>query len=190
MRELVFLILASVSLHAEIIDRIVAVVDGHIITRSDVTQEREIRTILGEKAIDDKALVEQLTESYLIETQLTGFPGIEVDDEAVAEEMARLPKKEGLSSAALRDAVHRRIRTARYLNLRFRQFLRASDEDVRKYYENVFGPEARTRGINPVPPLEQVTDAVRKNVVEELMDREVTTWLEAIRRRSNLEILD
>jgi len=61
----------------------VAIVDAHIITQSDVRQEREIRTILGEKAIDDKTLVEQLTESYLIETQLTGFPGIEVDDAAI-----------------------------------------------------------------------------------------------------------
>ena len=76
-----------------------------------------------------------------------------------------------------------------YFDVRFRQFLRSSDEDVRKYYDQIFTPAARERGVNPIPPLEQVADAIRQNVVEEQLDHEVTIWLEAVRRRSNIEIL-
>jgi hypothetical protein len=177
------------SLHAETLDKIVAVVDGRIITLSDVRQETTVRTVLGEKAIDDDAVMQQLIEAYLIESQLEGFPGINVNDDEITEAVAKLQKKEGVNVRALHDAVLRRMRTARYLDVRFRQFLRASDEEIRKYYDEIFVPAARTRGTNPMPSLEQVKDAIRQNVLEEQLDHEVSIWLEAVRRRSNIEIL-
>ena len=192
--SLVFSILASgfwllASLSAETLDKIVAVVDGRIITLSDVRQESAVRSVLGETKIEDDALVQQIIEGDLIDSQLAGYPGIDVTDEEIAQDIAKLPRKDAVNATALHDAVLRRMRTARYFDLRFRQFLRPSDQDVRKYYDEVFVPAARARGTNPVPPLEQVTEAIRKNVVEEQLDHEVTIWLEAVRRRSNIEIL-
>ena len=182
-----FWLLAST--HAETLDKIVAVVDGRIITLSDVRQESAVRSILGEKTINDDAVIQQLIEGYLIESQLAGFPGINVNDEEIADAVGKLQQRESVSPRALHDAVLRRMRTARYLEVRFRQFLGASDQDVRKYYDDVFVPTARARGMNPIPALEQVSDAIRKNVVEEQLDHEVSIWLEAVRRRSNIEIL-
>ena len=192
---LLFFLLASgfwllASLYGETLDKIVAVVEGHIITLSDVRQERSIRAMVGEKAIDGKELIQQLIESYLIETQLVSFPGIDVPEEEIAIEMERLNSKGDVDRNALHAAIRRRLRTARYFDVRFRQFLRSSDDDVRKYYEDIFVPEARTRGLNPIPPLEQVAEGVRKNVIEEQLDHEVMIWLEALRRRSNIEILN
>jgi hypothetical protein len=190
----VFSLLASgfwllTSVHAETLDKIVAVVDGRIITLSDVRQESAIRSMLGEKPINDDAVIQQLIESHLIETQLAGFPGVDVSDDEIAEALAKVEKKDGVSPRALHDAVLRRMRTARYLDVRFRQFLTPTDQEAQKYYDDVFVPEARARGMNPIPPLEQVRDAIRKNVVEEQLDHEVSIWLEAVRRRSNIEIL-
>jgi len=118
-----------------------------------------------------------------------GFPGINVSDEEIADAVEKLQERESVSPRALHDAVLRRMRTARYFEVRFRQFLAASDQDVRKYYDDVFVPAARAQGMNPIPALEQVSDAIRKNVVEEQLDHEVSIWLEAVRRRSNIEIL-
>jgi hypothetical protein len=182
-----FLLLASV--HGETLDKIIAVVDGRIITLSDVRQEGVIRNILGEKTIPDDAVVHQLIEGALIESQLGSFPGIDVEEEEVIAVVAKLQKKDDVPPGALRDAVMRRLRTARYFDVRFRQFLRASDEDIRRYYDSVFVPEAKARGVNPIPALEQVTDAIRQNVLEEQLDHEVSVWLDAVRRRSNVEIL-
>jgi len=181
--------LLMAALSAETLDKIVAVVDGRIITLSDVRQESAVRSVLGETKIEDDALVQQIIEGDLIDSQLAGYPGIDVTDEEIAQDIAKLPRKDAVNATALHDAVLRRMRTARYFDLRFRQFLRPSDQDVRKYYDEVFVPAARARGTNPVPPLEQVTEAIRKNVVEEQLDHEVTIWLEAVRRRSNIEIL-
>ena len=177
------------SSHAETLDKIVAVVDGRLITLSDVRQETVIRNLLGETAINDDAVVQQLIEGYLIESQLAGYPGINVTDDEIAEALSKIQKKDGVSPSALHDGVLRRMRTARYFDVRFRQFLTPTDQDVRKYYDEIFVPEARARGVNPIPPLEQVKDAIRMNVLNEQLDHEVSIWLEAVRRRSNIEIL-
>ncbi len=182
-----FWLLASFYAQAEIIDRIVAVVEGRIITLTDLRQEREIRARLGDEAVDDdKVLVQQMIEDHLIEIQISSFPGIEVTE---AEIDASLDKSKHLSPA-IREAVRRRLRRLRYFDVTFRRNLRASDEEVRKYYDEVFVPEAGARGVNPIPKLEEVADAVRQNVVEESLSREVDNWLEAIRRRSSIEIFE
>ena len=184
------LFLVCFSAHAEVIDRIVAVVENHIITLSDLRQEREIRAGLGEKAIDDDtALTQQLVENYLIESQMGEFPGVEVSATEVEEELKQVQSAGGPASAALRDAIRRRIRMTKYFDVRFRQFIRPSDEDIRKYYDEIFVPEARTRGVNPIPPLERMIDAVPQNVIDERLGHEVNIWIEAIRRRSFIEIL-
>jgi hypothetical protein len=175
---------------AEVIDRIVAVVDNHIITLSDVRQERNIQAGLGEQVItDDSALIQQLVEHYLIETQMGDFPEAEFSEDEVTEQLKRVQTVNDASTPALRDAIRRRIRMSKYFDVRFRQFIRPSDEEIQKYYVDVFVPAARARGLNPVPPLDSIIDAVRENVVKEKLNHEVNIWLEAIRRRSFIEIV-
>jgi hypothetical protein len=58
------------SSHSEILDRMIAVVEGHVITLSDVRQEREIRGQLGETFKgDDNALAREMIDNYLIDRQ-------------------------------------------------------------------------------------------------------------------------
>ena len=185
-----FWVMTSVVSHAEIIDRILAVAGGHIITLSDLLQERKVQSILGDEQIeDDGVLLKQIIEQHLIENQIAEYPGTEATDAEVDVELAKTPDRGGVSRDALREAVRRRIRISKYFQLRFRQFIRPTDDDVQKYYENVFVPEARDRGMNPVPALEQVVDAVRSNITEEQLNREMNVWLETIRRRTDIEIL-
>jgi len=75
---LLFLFQSTVAF-AEVIDRIVAVVDGQIITLSDLRQERAIRALLQEKPIDDdRTLARQLVDAQLIERQIADYPNIDV----------------------------------------------------------------------------------------------------------------
>jgi hypothetical protein len=174
---------------AQVIDRMVAVVEGHVITLSEVRLEREVRTRLGEKSPDDDAaLIREMIDDYLIERQSSNFPGVDVTPEEINTELEKSPPQEGAPSAAIRDAIGRRIRMQKYFDLRFRQFIRPTDDDLKKYYEDVFVPEARKRGLNPIPPLTEITDAIRNNVVEEQQNHEITIWLDAIRARSNIEV--
>ena len=178
---------------AEVIDRIMAVVDGHIITLSDLRQEREIRGRLGEKAIaEDKALTSELVDNYLIEQQIADYPNVDVSADEVDADLQKSIARVGTPSEAVRAAVRLRIRIQKFFDLKFRQSIRPTDDQIRKYYDEVFVPEARARGLNPIPPLSDsdMAKAVRDNVIQESMDHEVTVWLEAIRRRSKIEVFE
>jgi len=175
----------------QIVDRMVAVVEGHVITQSEVSEEREIRTRLGEKAaVDDAALIREMIDNYLIERQSSDFPGVDVTAQEIDADLKNSLPQEGAASPAVRATIGRRIRMQKYFDLRFRQFIRPSDEDLRKYYDDVFVPEAKKRGLNPIPEFAQITEAIRNNVVQEQLDHEIDVWLEAIRARSNIEVFE
>ena len=179
------------TIHAEVIDRIVAVVDGRLITLSDLRQEREVRSLLGEKPIaDDVSLAKELVDEYLIDQQIIEYPNVDVSEQEVQEELAKLGRGNGVSTSRLSNTVRRRIRVQKFFDMKFRQAIRPTDEAVRKYYEEIFVPEAKKRGLPSIPPLTdpQMLAAVRQNVIQETLDHEVDVWLEAIRRKSNLEV--
>src|SRR5262249_17960367 len=76
---------------AEVIDRIVAVADGQIITLSDLRQEREIRALLGETRIDDDVvLAKQLIDTQIIQRQIADYPNIEVTEEDINAQVRKL----------------------------------------------------------------------------------------------------
>jgi hypothetical protein len=180
-----------VTLHAEIIDRTMAVAGNRIITLSDVRQERNIQLALGQAAAkDDDAIVRELADTYLIEAQIAQFPGVEVDGAEIEAELNKIQNRQGVSIETLRQSIRRRLQISRYFDVRFRQFINASEEEIQTYYRNVFVPEAEKRGLTPVPPLENVAQLIRNNVVEEKMKQDIDTWLEAVRRGSEIEIFD
>jgi hypothetical protein len=185
------LLLASF-LHAEVIDRIVAVVDGHIFTLSDLRSEREMRARLGEPPIhQNPELAKELVDRYLIEQQIGDYPNVDVSEEEIEADL------QGAGSRAndppgLRDAVRKRIRIQKFLDLKFAESIRPTDQQIRTYYDEVFVPAARARGLNDVPPLSdgELSRAVRDNVIQEALDREVTLWVAALRQRSNIEVFE
>jgi hypothetical protein len=194
MKRMLFLLCflsLPMTIHGELLDRMVAVVDGHIITASDMRQEREILMRLGDKPIDDdKALIQHMIDNYLIEAQIADFPGVDITDADVDAELKNSVAREGPPSQAVREAIRLRLRMRKYFELRFGQFIRVSDEDVRKYYNDVFVPAAKERGLNPIPPIEEVTDLIRNNVSQESLNHEINIWLEAIHRRSSIEVFE
>ena len=176
--------------HAEILDRMVAVVEGHVITLSDVRQEREIREQLGETFKgDDRVLAREMIDNYLIDRQSTDFAGLDIPQQEIDTELKRFVPQ-GVPSQAMREAVTLRLRIAKFFELRFQQFIRPTDQEIQKYYDEVFSPEAKNRGVNPIPPLAQVADGIRNNLIQEQRNREIDMWLAGVRKRSNIEVFE
>src|SRR5437773_9955916 len=83
---LLYCLSSPLAIGAEVIDRIVAVVDWHIITASDMRQQREIRGTLGDKPIEDEAaLLQHVIDDYLVETNMTDVDGDVSDGEVECE---------------------------------------------------------------------------------------------------------
>jgi len=181
------------SLHSEVIDRIVALVDGHIITLSDLRKEREIRAKLNETAIDDdKALMNELIDEYLIEQQISEYPNIDVSEEEIDQALRTLSTKDNSAPEEIRPAMRRRIQAQKFFALKFGASIQPTEEQIQKYYSEVFLPAAQAKGLNPIPALTDsaMASAIRDNVIQETLDGEVKTWLEAIRKRSIIEVFE
>ena len=179
--------LTPVMAQAEVLDRIVAVIDTtSIITLSDIRRERAIQTALGSMPGSDDEVLNSLIERHLINEQLAQFREIEVTEAEVNERLRAVTPPQGVSSAELRQAVIGELQRFEFLVQRFRQFIRVSDDEARQYYEKVLVPELRRMG-RPVPPVEEGIELVRPNVIAEKMNQEVNTWLAELRRRSNVE---
>jgi len=185
---LLYCLSSAFAIRAEVIDRIVAVVDGHVITASDMRQQREILGTLGDKPIEDEAaLLQHMIDDYLIETNMTDVT-VDVTDGEVDAEMQKFGPGFDVPPAKVREVVRLRIRMRKYFARRWGDSIHPTDEDIRRYYETVFIPAAKERGVTSIPPLESIADSVRKNVFQEALNHEIDIWLEALRRKSKIEI--
>jgi len=173
--------------YGEVLDRIVAVIDDRfIITLSDVRKERAIRSALGGNVESDESIVDALIEGHLVDQQIAEFREIEVPEDVIAERLRSLPVPPGVSAEDLRSTLIGEFRRRQFMIERFQQFIRVSDEELKKYYDEVYAPEVRLRG-ERLAPLEEVTEAIRQNRILEKMNDEVGSWLVELRRRSIIE---
>jgi hypothetical protein len=186
-RILALILLLSPTVYSEVLDRIVAVIDDRfIITLSDVRKERMIQSALGGKPGSDESIIDGLIERHLVEEQIAQFRDIDVPEDAITQRLRSLQVPPGVSIEELRKVLIGEFRRRQFMIERFEQFIRVSDEELRKYYDEVYAPEARLRG-ERVAPLEEVTDAIRQNRILEKTNEEVGSWLMELRRRSIIE---
>ena len=172
---------------AEIIDRIVAVVDNtFIITLSDIQKERTIQKAIGNNPGDDDSLVDTLIEKHLIEGQIALFREIDIDDADVNERLRGVQIPGGITLDELRVAVQSELRRYEFTVQRFRPLIQASDDELRQYFQTVIVPALQQRGA-PIPPVEQGMLDARPLVLAEKMNKEADDWLNDLKRRTTIE---
>jgi hypothetical protein len=172
---------------AEIIDRIVVVIDNNfIITSSDVRRERAIQTAFGGKPGNDDQLIESLIEKYFVEEQIALFREIAVAEDEVDERLRAVTTPPGVTSEELRDFVRAELRRREFTIQRFGPFIQVSDDELRRYFEQVVVPALRQRG-QAVPPIEQGMLEVRPIVLAEKISKELGEWLAELSRRRTIE---
>jgi parvulin-like peptidyl-prolyl isomerase len=172
---------------AEVIDKIAAVVDGRIITLSDIRKEHQLGAVLGDPVETDDIQLKSLIDRALLEGEMAQVPGLDVSESEIDERMKSIQDLRGMALPDIRNAISQRIQRDRYKRQRYRQFIVVSNEDIRIEYESVFVPEAKRRGID-VPDLSQVQNEIREILFESKVSDEIEDSLKALRARSNIEI--
>jgi hypothetical protein len=171
----------------ELLDRIVVVIDdSFIITLSDIRKERAIQSAIGYGAGSEDTVAEALIERHLVEEQIAQFREIEIPEQEVTERLRLIGNHAGVSDDDLRAAVTGELRRHEFMVERFEQFIRVSDEELLKYFNETYAPELRRRG-EPVPPAEEGMQEVRQNVVALKVNEEIEVWLNDLKRRSLIE---
>jgi hypothetical protein len=171
----------------EVIDKILIVVnDRFIITLSDVQRERALQLALGTNLGNEDEVAAALVEKHLVEEQMAQYPSIEIPEERIQERMREIGDPRGFSPEQLRQAVLSKLQRSEFITQRFVPFIRVTDEEIQKYYNEVYVPEVRRQG-STVPSLEQAKETVQQNVAVSKISDDLDVWMEDLKRRAKVE---
>ena len=161
---------------ADTIERVLAVVDGHPLLLSDVSDLERVRG-LGEDAALEAAIDERLMfqeASRLAQTEVLK----DEEERALAELVERKPiLREQVPEAGLRRILRRQITILKYVEFRFRPQLRVSDEEVRAAYEA--DPQAGASW-------EAEKEKIRERLERRALDERIEAWVRELRSRAEV----
>ncbi len=197
----------------QIIDRIVATVNGDLVLESDVEEEQRFTKLYPYGAAEGKTLRDQavtrLIDRTLILQQLASFPQTPVTDAQVQKEESDLRKDlpacahadctsdagwkkfltdTGFTEDELRDRIRQRIRVLHFIEQRFRSAVRVSDHQVEDFYNKNMLPEYVKQNAT-APPLDSVRDRVSELLLQQEVSALLDEWLKALRDSGRVRMM-
>lgn len=179
---------------AELVDRIVAIIDRDVVTLSEAQQARAVAASRTGRDVELVDAVERLIESRLVEREVERFTSEPVPRElvdqtfaevrsgfATEEDFQAMLSSTGLSEEELRSQLRRQLEVNRYLERRFRSLIFVSDEEIQAYYRDELPKEV---GDKPLPDLAQVSSSIRQILEERRFNARVEGWIEGLKKRA------
>lgn len=188
---------AGAGVRAEIIDRILAVVDGALVTQSDVAVALRLGLVPAAVTTDPaSAALDALIERRLMLAEVDRYappPPPEADvDRHVAEIRVRagaqfdaILLQGGISEDQLRRQVRDDLRIDAYLQQRFGA-MQPSEEEILQYYRD-HPAEFSQNGV--VRPFNDAHDVARAALVAERRGATIRDWISGLRKRANVNVL-
>jgi hypothetical protein len=199
------------TLYPEIIDRVVAVVNGKVLTQLALEEEKEFQKIisghssapqsLASSQTKDEKLLDLMVEQSLIREQIRQYSEVEISFEEVALEIELLRKEWGgneafevelkqrhLSMEGLKNRTRWQLQVLKFIDSRFRQFAVVEAKEISSYYEQIFLPELNQKKLAP-PPQAEVEEKIRVLLLEEKVNQQLEEWLRALKQNASIQIL-
>jgi len=207
-RGLMIAILLGAALGAqagEIVDRIVANVNGHAILQSDWDEEVAFETFLNGRPLgsfstaERKAALDRLIDQELLREQVR--PTEAAPGDVVASRIAELRKlypeasredawravmaRYGIAEGTLAKRLGEDIQLMRLVEARLRPSIQIDARAVESYYQEQLLPELRRKGGREVP-FPEVSAHIKDLLAEQKMNELITGWIESLRSESRI----
>lgn len=190
LRILIVTTLLIAPVNAQLLDQIVARVNGSAITQTDVN------AAVGLGVIEAATAVQQMVDRQLMIVEVARFPPDSPMDAAIDELVAKMKAHAGVGYEALllrngvderrvRDMARDTLRIQAYVEQRFGTSAQASAQDARDYYER--NREQFTRN-GVLAPFESVEAAAREGASADRRRAAVAQWLQGLRTRGDVVI--
>ncbi|MBZ5530600.1 MAG: SurA N-terminal domain-containing protein [Acidobacteriia bacterium] len=206
--QFVLLLLVSAACSAQIVDRMVAVVNGRVILQSELDQEVRVEFMMQGAPLakrtpqDTLAALDRLIDRALLDQQIMNTAMVDPAPEQVAEQVksvrAQVPgaatdegwkkllQDYGLIRQDIEDYVTSQVRLLSFIDLRFRGLVRVDKVAITTYYQEKFLPELRKQG-HPEQPLADVSGQIEKLLVDQNINEMLNTWLQTLRSQARIE---
>ncbi|HMC29296.1 MAG TPA: hypothetical protein VKL99_00575 [Candidatus Angelobacter sp.] len=208
--QFAMLLLLAGLVQAQVVDRMVAVVNKRVILESELDQAARVEFLLQGKPIasltqaDRAAVLERLIERSLLDQQIinpamldpapeelaakvrevrAGIPGAAAAND---DQWKALLVAYGLTQQDLEEQLASQVRILRFIDLRFRGLVRVEKDAVEAYYQEKFLPEVRKRNAAE-PRLEEVSGKIEQILIEQRIDDLLNNWLKTLRAQAHIE---
>jgi len=193
-----------------VVDRMVAVVNKHVVLQSEVEQEVRIDFLLRGRPVEQityaetAAMLDILIDQALLQQQIVPTSMLDPEPEELAAQLAKLsadiPGAQedarwrslltgyGLDQHDLEIHIATQVRILRFVDLRFRRLARVDREDVRHYYDETLLLELKRQN-QPAPPLDQVYGQIERILTEKQINDSLATWMSGLRGQANIQKL-
>ena len=193
---------SAMSIPIDVVDRVLALVNGEVVTESDVRWELaldpeidpldlslENRRTMLERVIDQRILVQEASkipqnpptdeqvQQYIRSNFIERFASVEAF-------RARM-RKVGLDITTVREIVSRRLTLLKYVDFRFRSFVIVQPDEIERYYNEVALPRMKNRGGN-VRTLDEMRAQIETNLAGEKINAELDRFLDEARARAQI----
>ncbi len=197
----------------EVVDRIVAIVNGEPVLDSDVNEEKRFEAIqpypntAGEPTRDQE--IERLINRDLILQQAKIQTEINVSDKDVESEIAGLRKtlpackqfgcdtdagwnrflaSHGFGSAEFQHRWQQRMEVLAFINARFGAGASVSGAQVREFYQNTMLPQYAKAHVKPAT-LASVEGRIRNVLQQQQVSNLLRDWLQSLRAQGSITVL-
>ncbi len=185
-------------------DQLVAVVNGEVVTQSDLIWLLALDPDAGVVSITPETLAKALKtklDRMLLDQDAKRLPSVQrITDEEIADAKRKIVERftsesvfrqraesVGLDAASLNRIIREQIEIEKYIAFRFRAFVIVTEDDITEYYRAKIRPEVQKRG--QVAP-EEATEEQRRLIFElisrDRAEQEQARWLESARARAEI----
>jgi len=203
---------AALSAQGIVLDRVVAVVNGDVILESDVDEERRFEMIQPYRGLGEfsrERAVQRLIDRALILQQAALQSEVEVSDKELDDQLTGLRKdipackeyhcetdagwqkylgEHGFTEAEFRDRWRKRMELLRFIEVRFRNGIHITDDEIKDYYEKTMLPEYARQKVTP-PKLEVVSQRIQEVMLQQQVGNLLRDWLASLRVQGSVRII-
>ena len=173
----------------EMVDRIVARVEGEVILLSEVRALSNYQQLVDGRSESDAQILDRLIDQWIVrhEAETARFPhpadaeiarGVERVQSSFAspEEYGDRRKQCGLSDADVRNMVAAQLYLTDYLDSRFRSSVQIEPAQVEEFYRTAVLARAKARKLTP-PTLEASKEYIQQALVQREINEQTERWL-------------
>lgn len=194
---------------AEVIDRIVATVNGHIILQSDWNDALRYAALLSGRSIsqfseeDRRTVLDRLIDQELLAEQMKSASFQHASESDAQAQVAEARKQYqdastdqgwqqildrfGLTEKAVVAYVQQQIDLLRLVDAHLRPVVQIDSKTIEAYYRDKFVPQLKESGAGDVP-LSDVSARIRELLTEEKVNELMVSWLQSLRSESKVSM--
>lgn len=204
----VMVLLLAAAAQAQVVDRMVAVVNKRVILESELDQATRVEFLMQAKPIksltsaDRTAVMERLIDRSLLDQQIVNPAMLDPAPEELKSKIEELRQGipgattnenwktilagYGLAQQDVEEQLTSQFRILRFIDLRFRGLVRIDKKEIAAYYQDRFLPEVHKRNASE-PQLSEVSDKIEQILAEQRIDELLNNWLKTLRAQAHIE---